>query len=264
GFDQLVRSGSRTDWKYRVPQKENQTVPLRKSLRLKGNLCRFANAFAESLGLDWEVEPNSDVYGGRVVVLQGRYGENPELHEHIYEKHAKQGNKPIDMLLCVPPRLAQINDVDGHSVVARKLKDWGWQVWDGVVEDRGKEPETVEQFRVVQYDSCRGLEGWSVVNLGFDNFYDWKFNASLKSFEGSNLLVSPEQAAHQHAARWLMIPLTRAIDTLVLQISSSDHVITEALRDAKNKCKDVVEWREWNGATGVFEPLLGERTTTGP
>ncbi len=28
GFDQLVRSGSRIDWKHRVPQKENQTVPL--------------------------------------------------------------------------------------------------------------------------------------------------------------------------------------------------------------------------------------------
>ncbi len=265
GFDQLIRSGTRTDWKYRVPQKENQTVPLKKSLRLKGNLCRFTNAFAESIGLDWEVEPNSDVYGGRVVVLQGRfYYKSPNTHKQIFEEHEKQGNKPIDMLLCVPPDLAQSKNTNGLSPVAKKLKVWGWQVWDGVdMQERGKPPDTPEQFRIVQYDSCRGLEGWTTVNLGFDQFYDRKLKDSPESLEESGLLVSPEQAAHQRAAQWLMIPLTRAIDTLVIQVSSSDHIVTEALWDAKNKCNDVVEWREWNQASGVFEALMEERTTTG-
>ena len=263
GFDQLIRSGSRTDWKYGVPQKENQTVPLRKSLRLKGNLCRFANAFAESMGLDWEVEPNSDVYGGRVMILVGRYNNSPEIHKQIFEQHASQGNQPIDMLLCVPPRLAQSKNADELSPVAKKLEEWGWQVWDGVdKQERGKEPETVEQFRIVQYDSCRGLEGWTVVNLGFDEFYEWKVKDSIKSIEESNLLVSPQQAAHQRAAQWLMIPLTRAIDTLVIQVSSSDHVVIQALRAAKNKCNDVAEWLEWNDATGVYEDPEGERTTS--
>ena len=140
GFDQLIRSGSRTDWKYRVPQKENQTVPLRKSLRLKRNLCEFANAFAESMGLDWEVEPNSDVYGGRVVVLQGLYGASPAFHSRIYEEHAKQGNEPIDMLFCIPPQLARKapnKDANGHSIVAKKLTDWGCQVWDGSGDQEG-------------------------------------------------------------------------------------------------------------------------------
>ncbi len=265
GFDQLIRSGTRTDWKYRVPQKENQTVPLRKSLRLKGNLCMFTNAFAESIGLDWEVEPNSDVYGGRVVVLQGRfYYKSPNTHKQIFEEHEKQGNKPIDMMLCVPPDLAQSKNTNGLSPVAKKLKVWGWQVWDGVdMQERGKPPDTPEQFRIVQYDSCRGLEGWTTVNLGFDQFYDRKLKDSPESLEESGLLVSPEQAAHQRAAQWLMIPLTRAIDTLVIQVSSSDHIVTEALWDAKNKCNDVVEWREWNQASGVFEALMEERTTTG-
>ncbi len=245
GFDQLVRSGSKTEWKRRVPQKENQTVSLRKSLRLKGNLCAFANAFAESLGLDWEVEPNSDVYGGRVVVLLGHYAKTPDLHERIYEEHAKQGNEPIDMLFCIPPDLARSKNADGPSVVASKLKGWGYRVWDGPdEEERDKGPETVEQFRIVQYDSCRGLEGWTAVNLGLDKFYDWKLQEAKKSAEESNLLVSPEQEAHRRAAQWLMIPLTRAIDTLVIQVLSPDHRVTGALRDAKDRCKDVVEWLE--------------------
>ncbi len=256
GFDQLVRSGSRTDWKHRVPQKENQTVPLRKSLRLKGNLCTFANAFAESLGLDWEVEPNSDVYGGRVIVLLGHYGKTPEFHKQVYEEHAKQGNEPIDMLFCIPPELAQSKKAAGSSVVAEKLKEWGYQVWDGSDEqEREKEPEMVEQFRVVQYASCRGLEGWTAVNLGFDRLYDRKFKDSQEGVEESNLLVSPEQEAHQRAAQWLMIPLTRAIDTLVIQVLSPNHRVTGALRDAKDQCKDIVEWLEWDQATGSFKAL---------
>lgn len=158
GFDQLVRSGSRIDWKHGVPQKENQTVQLRKSLRLKGNLCRFANAFAECVGLgDWEVEPNLEVYGGRVVVLVGPYGKNPEMHRQLFEEHRKQGNEPIDMLFCIPPRLARVNNKDGHSAVAKKLKDWDCQVWDGSTEqEREQEPETVKQFRIVKYE-------WSMV-----------------------------------------------------------------------------------------------------
>jgi hypothetical protein len=51
--------------------------------------------------------------------------------------------------------------------------------------------------------------------------------------------------AHRYAARWLMIPLTRAIDTLVIQVNAADHPVTEALRAATAACQDMmtVEWR---------------------
>jgi hypothetical protein len=52
-----------------------------------------------------------------------------------------------------------------------------------------------------------------------------------------------------------MIPRTRAIDTLVIQVSSSGHVVTEALRYAKNQCSDVVEWRAWNQVTRACRHL---------
>lgn len=52
-----------------------------------------------------------------------------------------------------------------------------------------------------------------------------------------------------------MIPLTRAIDTLVIQVLSPNHRVTGALRDAKDQCKDIVEWLEWDQATGSFKAL---------
>lgn len=240
GYDQLVRQGSKSDWRRGLYIKESQTVPLRKSLRLKGNLCRFANAFAERMELrEWHVEANSEIWGGRIVVVEGPYAKTPELHEQLFEKHKKFGpdrtaeNEPIDMLFCIPPKLAK------KRVVAKTLEDWDWQVWDGSVEqERGKGPESKKQLRVVTYDSCRGLEGWTVVNLGFDDLYDYKVEEWKKAVEEADLSTSPKQ----YAAQWLTIPLTRAIDTLVIQVSSADHAVTDALRDVAEECNDFVEW----------------------
>jgi hypothetical protein len=49
-------------------------------------------------------------------------------------------------------------------------------------------------------------------------------------------------AASEFALRWLMIPLTRAIDTLVIQVMSKNHLVTEKLRAAAGECGDTVEW----------------------
>ena len=46
-----------------------------------------------------------------------------------------------------------------------------------------------------------------------------------------DLFVSTEEAAQQHAASWAMIPMTRAMDTLVIQISPANTPIHAVLRD---------------------------------
>ena len=62
------------------------------------------------------------------------------------------------------------------------LTNWGYSVWDGVDPDtRHSFPKNIEQLRVVQYESCRGLEGWTVVNLSFDEFYNVKRNRNYMS-----------------------------------------------------------------------------------
>lgn len=251
GIDQFVRSdggGShrRINWRQGLSIKESQVVSLRRSLRLKGNLCRFINAFAKSMGLeDWEVETNSEVFGGRVIIVEGAYSKAPEAHERLFEEHKRYGNEPIDMLVCIPPELAKESRSGGCSVAAAKFKDWGWQVWDGSFEEeRKKGPESLEQLRIVQYDSCRGLEGWTTVNLGFDKLYDRKLCRRLEEVGETDIFSSPERDAHLHAAQWLMIPLTRAIDTLVIQVPLSDHIVKENLRAAAERCEDAVEWRK--------------------
>ena len=76
-------------------------------------------------------------------------------------------------------------------------------------------------FAIVQYDSCRGLEGWAVLNLSIDDFFDYK----VASWEGLPHREGAAEAentllARRFATRWLMIPCSRAIDTLVLNVRS--------------------------------------------
>ncbi len=239
GYDQLVRGQQETDWRADIPRNQSQMVPLRNSLRLKAGLCGIVNTIAEELGLtDWDVKPNPMVYGGRVVIVEGDYRQT--LHANLLNKHTENGNKPIDMLFCVPPSLAAKQD----GGFARELFEWGYQVWDGTDQGiRQTPPTSVGQFRIVQYDSCRGLEGWTAVHLGFDELYDYKVQEYAPTDEEARtMFFDPDQAAHLYALRWLMIPLTRAIDTLVIQIASAEHRVGQALWAAAQHHRELVDW----------------------
>jgi hypothetical protein len=87
------------------------------------------------------------------------------------------------------------------------------------------------------------LEGWTVVNLGFDSLYDLKLRQGPPDSQiAPELFADPEADAQEYAAQWLMIPLTRAIDTLVIEISSVDHPIGRALQAAAVESGKTVEW----------------------
>ena len=107
------------------------------------------------------------------------------------------------------------------------------------------EPTPIDRdaLRIVQYDSCRGLEGWTVINYGYDDFWDQKFHQCLYSpREPGGLFDTAEERAAAFASRWAMIPLTRAMDTLVINISARPNLINEALAKVHSQRTDFVKW----------------------
>jgi hypothetical protein len=230
GVDQFVRKQKRCDWTKGVPAR--QIVTLKKSLRLKKNLCQIATAFAEKVGVEWDMEPNDDILGGHVKFVLGPY--TRDAHTKIMEAHNKAGNKPIDALFCMT------GAVGARSArFPEELASWGFKVWDGTTsEGREHFPTDVEQHRIVKYESCRGLEGWTVVCLDFDQFFD------RQVIEGQShereLFVSAEEAGLRFAARWCLIPLTRAIDTLVIQLQEHS-AFGQQLLSVASAYKDFVE-----------------------
>lgn len=171
------------------------------------------------------------------------------FHSRLAATANDDGNKPIDTLLCVPPSWVKTS-LDGksrYSKVAEQYKAWGLECWDAVdPHERDASPTSVNQYRIVQYESCRGLEGWVVVNFALDEFFDYKRGrAQFNESERSGLFFDEQEAAIDYAKKWIMIPLTRAIDTLVIHVSDPDSYVGKVLMKLCRKYPGNVEHLEF-------------------
>jgi hypothetical protein len=242
---QLIRTYEPTTWRNLLPKPQRSIEILKVCMRMKAGLTRFVIDLIGNLGIgveNWQA--NDELGGGQVIIIEHDYLADSALHDRLIARNAKDNNKPIDMLFCVSPALA--HPKNNHVSSVTQFEEWGQKVWDGTNgDDRDSFPLSADQLRVVQYDSCRGLEGWVVVNLDLDGFYDHKRNIYLTN--PPSMHDSPqdiEAEAHQFAARWLIIPLTRAIDTLVIHLSGQVSPLRTALERTSQKWQDIVEWHK--------------------
>ncbi len=250
GVDQYVRE-SVADWSQGVSKTSLRSRRLTRCMRMKANLAAFVSDMAASLGIDdWDLEPNTDAPGGRVIVVEGDLATRPDLLQVWCDDARALGNAPVDMLACVSPLMVQAGQSGQLCRPAEIYERNGGMVWDGTSRDvREHFPTHRDQLRFVQYDSCRGLEGWTVINFQLDTLWDYKRSQWFS--EGhvvDDLYRSAEESAAQHASRWVMIPLTRAIDTLVININQQDSFVRDALRKVYAKRRDFMDW--------IVEPKL--------
>jgi hypothetical protein len=247
GVAQLIRTNIAANWREGIDRECSQVVPMKEVVRSKKNLALFMRTFAERMDISGQdILPYKFSDGGKIIVLVGQGTYTRALHSELLALNSKDGNRPVDMLFCVPPRMVQ-KDLAGQrsSLLSQGFQTWGYKTWDGVSEDvRQSYPTDLDQLRIVQYDSSRGLEGWIVVNFGLDTFYDFKLSTyQPTSEETGKLFFDREAEANAYATRWLLIPLSRTIDTLVIQLQSAEHKVTQVLSDIRSQYKDIVEWR---------------------
>jgi hypothetical protein len=213
---------------------------------MKAGLGRFCNEVASALGLGaWNLEVHPDAPGGRTLIVEGDYFADRTLHDGLMSAGTAAGNQPVDMLGCVPPTLVSRDEANrpASSLPAQRLRDWGHNAWDAARADaRLWYPVSVSDFRVVPYDSSRGLEGWITILWGLDDFFEYK-TSEWQMRQSAGVPSDAERQAALYAARWLMIPLTRAIDTLVIQIGHRPSRVRNVLERVAEQCHDFVEWR---------------------
>jgi hypothetical protein len=243
GVDQFVRS-SVADWAAGVHRQQLRPHRLVRCLRMKANLTTFVEDVAKSLQLDdWDLEPNPDAPGGRVLIIEGDLAHDTQVVKHLCRDAASLGNYPIDLLACVPPKFVRHQMVGTPSIPGEVLAAAGQNVWDATSKDvRDRYPTDRDALRIVQYDSCRGLEGWTVINYALDEFWQYKFEECMCKVSNVDELEAPEDRARREASRWAMIPLTRAMDTLVINISATSGLLRRALEDVASRRRDFVEW----------------------
>lgn len=244
GIDQLTR-GQRADWRSGIPRAERKTQSLGTCLRLKRNLSLFVAEVASVTGAGWEAEPNPVAGGGRLIVLCKPYENARPLHVQLVRDLRTDGNAPVDMLFCVPPSEVQHDGEATTNNIAALLASWGEECWDGVnPSSRLDFVRSSEQRRIVQYASCRGLEGWTVVLDGFDDFLEFiaarKRGLGLSQAE-IDCLVDLETASYREAWRWGMIALTRPIDTLVIQLKDPANRFAKQVLEIAKTFEDFAE-----------------------
>jgi len=244
GVDQFVR-GSVADWSAGISREQIRPRRLTRCLRMKANLALFVEDYAAALGLqDWDLEPNPDANGGRVLIVEGDLAGQTAIYDEVCADAARLGNYPVDLLACVPPSLVSHETDNTRSRPGQTLAAAGRKIWDATSMDvREHFPTDRDALRIVQYDSCRGLEGWIVINYAFDEFWDYKYRQWLAApRESDNLFDTSEERAVAFASCWAMIPLTRAMDTLVINVSPRPGTIRDALEKVHRDRGDFVEW----------------------
>lgn len=243
GIDQLVRSPKGAKWD--LVTNHHKPPGEKKSRRQKANLTRFQHMLAPELGITWNIEENDDLPGGKIIIQVGKY--TNKLHVSLIKELYENKNREYEMLFLVPPNLVS-TDKETKERFFKNKGEWesfGISLWDGTSRDiRTEYPTKVEQHRLLQYDSCRGLEGWTVVCNNLDDFYDYKLTTVESKTENDILLEmkSDDEKKEELAAYWLMIPLTRAIDTIVITLKNSDTPIAKVLKKVSEQCSDFVEW----------------------
>jgi hypothetical protein len=257
GVDQFV-SSSRCNWDVEnIPI--NRRHGMRSSRRTRAATSQTVSDIAKELGIEWDIEANNDIPGGRFTVMVESNGwEAMQRGFTIVEQDQRAGEsvKAIDQLVCLPAGTMRGTNFEALFDKATDAGDRdSWRGFDE--KDRRIYPLREGQLRAIRYDSCRGMEGWTTLCLGLDVFYDQRIenpevdedslrNELRKSLRDaySDQLVAERliQARNEYAFNWLMIPLTRSIDHLVVHLFDEDSRLGRVLNSVSKKYPGQIEW----------------------
>lgn len=256
GKDQLIRTPIETQWEASFGNRiDCEKVNLTHvSHRQKGNIVEFINAFSKDYGLDTELSvPDSIKDTGRVIIDMRNGVSANSIPEDIVKNLRLSGSdygcSDYESMMLLLPNEGFTNSHSEGSVVtidkdntiafdgedksrslAITLSD-DLNLLDCTITGKSQLLKEVghDKTRCLLYESCRGLEAWSVLCLGLDTFFDEKQISSASSDYADEALglfkddESQRKAQREkYAALWLLMAFTRAMDTLYISFSSVD------------------------------------------
>lgn len=251
GIDQLIRTQQKCNWTEGLkPNIDFKKTFEKKGLRQKTNLVEFVNEFAKRLDINWELQPKEELIGGKIVITTRNYSK--ELHNELFDLCLKNGNSAYEMLFLVPPTLVERSEIKGKNGEARVQRSFkllndfdkqGIKIWDGTsTELRTQYAVDLDQHRVLQYESCRGLEGWTVVCLWFDEFINYKTETFIEEDTNELALETFDEKRNRFVYLWSLIPLTRAIDTVVITLKDKHSQVGKLLFELHKNNPDIIQW----------------------
>ena len=240
GKQQMVRTKTPANWFIGVDRDKRHFERLEVCLRQKSSLSNFLHGLASTMEATWEAQTNSKAGGGRIIVTTKPYSET-KLHEKLIEAAIQTDTDNIDWLFLVPPT-SITHGSPRSSDLSIFLRSQGETVVDLVdMNVRRQIHSNPRSFRVIQYESCRGLEGWNVILHNFDTFIEMKicseFNLDKAQIDSFETLGIKEKT---FVWNWISMVSSRAMDTLVIHLSNPNSSVGKWLMDYCRSNRDMV------------------------
>lgn len=226
------------------------TRKLRRVLRSDQMLVKMLQELNKKLdGEDLNIEP-SEALGGKIIIVEGSYFDDPLLHNRIIKESKAAGCSMVNLLFCTH-NYKKDESHDSETIVG--LEELGIQAWDGMNREvRMQTIQDEDNARAVFYESCRGLEGWAVICRKFDIYWDSLLKNSARNKQMDEVpslfpddkIINPD--VRQEVINHILIPFTRATNTLVLEIYSKDTFLGSTLYEMSKdpNTRDIIEWRD--------------------
>ena len=244
GMDQLVRGG-KASWTLGLKESEKVVFSLDQSLRMKSNLAVFVNTLTKKLQyIDWSIKTNPQIRGGKVIVCVGSILNSLAYVKKELDYALSLHNKPIDLLALISPRLAdKYRDplyLDEFEAIL------GLDIWSGFEDSTRREPpKSQDELRCIQYDSSRGMEGWTTFCFDFDGFISYKKSQFISQFDQARTSeLDKDVWLNREVSRWILMALTRSIDTIFIQVEDVNSEIASVLLALSEECPDFVTWKK--------------------
>lgn len=215
GNRQIVRKKkSEIRWALGTNKDERQVVNLKISHRNKKDLTDWFNEFSNShFGLKpWELKENRNLHGGKLILIKTT-DYNKAFHLQLDNNLIENENSKYDLMFLTPNKASVLNY---NSEICEKLKSWRFKCFDNNnIEEIKNEKFPIDAYRILNYQSCRGLEAWTLVL--------WNLDIIIQNISANYINDFPDSTKTEiteHINNWLLMIFTRAIDTLVITFNN--------------------------------------------
>jgi hypothetical protein len=263
GKEQLIRHIELCNWEVSIQKKINvkKYKTSNKSFRIKKSVLEFCNFVANKYQIDLKLEPLETEDEGELI-LDFRndvdFTDMQEIFSNLSLKGEINGCTAYESLLVLIDTHSKVDAGTGSSTVSstgkineydniedsHKIKkgDWKYKAhlekenqlmfWDGTNDNKSQmQVPYPTETRLIYYDSCRGLEAWTVACFNIDKFFNQKREDpdaekflinDEKELGIQSLFVTNDTRKDMFAGTWALMAITRAIDTLYLKFDNPD------------------------------------------
>ena len=209
GDRQIVREKA-INWTDSIQRKNLNLITLNVSYRNKKDLVNFFNTFSleHFERCPWDLKENHSLTGGRLHILATN-SYDKDFHFQLTNELISKDNSMYDLMFLTPNTTAGVNYANN---LANTLSEWDVKAFNNTLKEN-IDAFPIDEHRILNYHSCRGLESWVLVC--------WNLDITIQNIKNSFINQGNGiEEVSLHINNWLLIIFTRAIDTLVISFEN--------------------------------------------